>query len=107
MTILKTLFLLLIFNQAIACGKKNLYPDNSYPEVLITTSMGNILVELDRIRAPITVNNFLQYIDSGAYIGTIFHRVEKDFVVQGGGYNNKFEDIIECDKIYNESGNGF
>jgi peptidyl-prolyl cis-trans isomerase A (cyclophilin A) len=107
MYIIRTLSLLLLFNQAFACGNKNLYPDISYPEVLITTSMGDILVELDRIRSPITVNNFLQYIDSGAYIGTIFHRVEKDFVIQGGGYNKKLEDIKECDKIYNESGNGF
>jgi peptidyl-prolyl cis-trans isomerase A (cyclophilin A) len=106
MYLLKTLSLLLLFNLAFACDKKNLYPDNSYPEVLITTSMGDILVELDRIRSPITVNNFLQYIDSGSYIGTIFHRVDKNFVVQGGGYNKKLEDIKECDKIYNESGNG-
>lgn len=106
MYILRTLSFFLLFNQAFACDNKNLYPDNSYPEVLISTSMGDILVELDRIRAPITVNNFLQYIDSGTYIGTIFHRVEKDFVIQGGGYDAKFKDIKECEKIYNESGNG-
>ena len=106
MQLMKLLAFLLLFNQALACDNKNLYPDNSYPEVLITTSMGDILVELDRIRAPITVDNFLQYIDSGAYLGTVFHRVEKDFVIQGGGYDVKLKGIKECKQIYNESGNG-
>lgn len=102
----KAIFFTFLVSQAMACNKKNLYPDNTFPEVLISTSMGEILVELDRNRAPITVNNFLQYIASGAYVNTIFHRVEKDFVIQGGGYYKKLKDIVECEKIYNESGNG-
>lgn len=89
-----------------ACEKGEIYPDNTFPEILIATTMGDILIELDRNRAPITVNNFLKYIKSGAYNGTIFHRVEKNFVIQGGGYNKKFESIPECEKIFNESGNG-
>ena len=90
----------------LACDRTEVYPDNTFPEVLIKTSMGDILLELDRNRAPITVNNFLHYIKSNKYKNTIFHRVEKDFVIQGGGYNKNFEAISECDKIFNESGNG-
>lgn len=89
-----------------ACEKGEVYPDKTFPEILITTNMGDILVELDRNRAPITVNNFLKYIKSGVYKDTIFHRVVKDFVIQGGGYTKKFESIEECGKIFNESGNG-
>ncbi|MCF6318286.1 MAG: peptidylprolyl isomerase [Proteobacteria bacterium] len=107
------LFLALIFStfeKPMACdGSKlgfKLYPDNTFPEVLIETTMGNIVIELDRNRAPITVNNFLYYIHSGLYNNTVFHRVEKDFVIQGGGYGLKFDSIKECDSIFNESGNG-
>ncbi len=89
-----------------ACEKGQAYPDKTFPEVLIKTSMGDIMIELDRNRAPITVNNFLQYIKSGTFKKTIFHRVEKDFVIQGGGYNKDFKEITSCGKIFNESGNG-
>ena len=61
-------------------------PDNYYPRVKMETTMGDIVVELDRRRAPITVNNFLRYVDKQAFNGTIFHRVVPGFVVQGGGY---------------------
>ena len=100
------IFCIFLVNQTLACDGSKLFKDNTFPEVLIETSMGNILIELDRDRAPITVNNFLYYMNSGLYKNTIFHRVEKEFVIQGGGYNAKQESIIECDKIFNESGNG-
>ncbi len=101
------MFLLLAFSfETLACDDKTVYADKTYPEVLIKTSMGDILVELDRNRAPITVNNFLQYVKSGAFKKTIFHRVEKGFVVQGGGYDGHYKNVKECNKIYNESGNG-
>lgn len=98
--------MLLVVNQGFTCDTTELYPGKAFPEVLIKTSRGDILVELDRNRAPITVNNFLQYVKSNAYKGTIFHRVEKDFVIQGGGYKSDIKEITQCDKIYNESGNG-
>jgi len=100
------MFLILQIYQAMSCDGSKLFKDNTFPEVLIETSMGNILIELDRDRAPITVNNFLYYMNSGLYKNTVFHRVEKEFVIQGGGYNAKHESIIECDEIFNESGNG-
>jgi len=106
----KTALLILmqsLFAQTLyACEAKTYYPDTSFPEILIKTSLGEIVVELDRNRAPITVNNFLQYLASGAYEKTIFHRVEKNFVIQGGGYDEKLNAIKTCDKIFNESGNG-
>lgn len=57
-----------------------------FPQVRITTSLGDIVVQLNRSAAPLTVNNFLRYVDDGFYDGTIFHRVIDDFVVQGGGF---------------------
>ena len=66
--------------------------DNIFPRVEIVTSLGSIVVELDRSKAPITVNNFLTYVMDKSYQGSIFHRVERDvendrdFVIQGGGF---------------------
>ncbi len=80
--------------------------DNYYPRVKFETSMGDIIVELNRIRAEITVNNFLTYVINREYDNTVIHRVEKDFVVQGGGYNLKYEDLKSKAPIFNESGNG-
>ncbi len=81
-------------------------PDNLYPQVKLETSMGVIIVELDRIKAPITVNNFLSYVVNGEYDNTIFHRIIKDFIVQGGGYDKDFTMKKVNSDIINESGNG-
>ena len=51
----------------------------------LSTSKGDIVIELDEAKAPITVANFRQYVEDGYYEGTIFHRVIKDFMIQGGG----------------------
>ncbi len=56
------------------------------PAVVMETSMGNIKIELFEDKAPVTVKNFLAYVDDKHYDGTIFHRVMKDFVIQGGGW---------------------
>ena len=72
----------------------------------MVTSMGVIVVELDRVKAPITVDNFLEHVVKGEYNNTIFHRIIDDFVVQGGGYNAKFESKKVGKNIFNESGNG-
>jgi peptidyl-prolyl cis-trans isomerase A (cyclophilin A) len=68
--------------------------------------MGTIEVELNRNRAPATVNNFLRYVLEGHYDNTIFHRVMPDFVVQGGGYTPDIEERPLHEPIINESGNG-
>jgi peptidyl-prolyl cis-trans isomerase B (cyclophilin B) len=77
-----------------------------YPQLRIETNRGAFVLELDTPRAPITVANFLTYVDDGSYVGTIFHRVIPGFVVQGGGYTPDFEQRPARGMIPNESGNG-
>jgi len=81
-------------------------PDNLFPQVKMTTNLGEIVLELDRMRAPITVNNFLSYVVAERYNNTLFHRLEHNFVMQGGGYTAEMESIEEYPEIINESGNG-
>lgn len=69
----------------------------SNPQVLLTTSLGNITIELFEKEAPITVENFLKYVDEGFYNGTIFHRVIKGFMVQGGGFTT---DFVQKDSLF-------
>lgn len=80
--------------------------NNLYPQVKMETSMGVIMVELNRVKAPLAVNNFLHYVISTEYNNTIFHRVMEDFIVQGGGYDVDFIPRKEGEPVYNESGNG-
>lgn len=74
--------------------------------VRLTTTMGEITLELDRARAPLTVANFLLYVDDGHYDGTIFHRVIPGFMIQGGGYDVNLEERETRDPIKNEADNG-
>ncbi|MED5508294.1 MAG: peptidylprolyl isomerase, partial [Planctomycetota bacterium] len=57
-----------------------------YEYAMLETSQGNILLQLDRARAPISVRNFMKYVEDGGYDGTIFHRVINGFMIQGGGF---------------------
>jgi len=95
-----------LFVHAQDCEPPQVAADNLFPSVKLETSMGDIVVELDRLKAPVTVNNFLRYVTAGRYDGTIFHRVEPEFVIQGGGYDAAFEETPEYPAIVNESGNG-
>jgi peptidyl-prolyl cis-trans isomerase A (cyclophilin A) len=88
------------------CFPKEMIPDNMFPSVKLETSMGEIVVELNRMRAPASVNNFLRYVLEGEYNGTIFHRVMPGFVVQGGGYTKDIEEKTMHAPVCNESGNG-
>ena len=88
------------------CFPKEMIPDNLFPSVKLETSMGEIVVELNRLRAPASVNNFLRYVLEGEYNGTIFHRVMSGFVVQGGGYTKDIEEKTMHASVCNESGNG-
>ena len=56
------------------------------PQVLLKTSLGDIVLELNPDKAPVSTQNFLQYVKSGQYKGTIFHRVIPNFMIQGGGF---------------------
>ena len=78
----------------------------AHPYVKIETTEGDILLELDGRRAPITVANFLALVESGYYDGTIFHRVIPDFMIQGGGHTPNLELKEPGGFIVNESGNG-
>jgi peptidyl-prolyl cis-trans isomerase A (cyclophilin A) len=88
------------------CLAPEVMPENRFPTVRLETTMGDIVVELDRKRAPVTVNNFLRYVVDGRYDNTIFHRVMAGFVVQGGGYTESIEERELYPPIFNESGNG-
>lgn len=78
----------------------------AYPRVEMQTTEGNIVVELYPDKAPKTVENFLHYVNTGFYDGTIFHRVVKDFVVQGGGFDQDLQWRQPGDPIPNEAKNG-
>lgn len=75
------------------------------PRVLLETSMGAITIELFKEKAPITVKNFLGYVKEGYYDGLIFHRVIKDFMIQGGGMNEAMEQKKTKYAIKNEATN--
>jgi len=77
-----------------------------YPQVLIETNYGNILVELYPDKAPKTVQNFLRYVNEGFYDGTLFHRVISNFMIQGGGYTQDMQKKITHAPIPNEADNG-
>lgn len=78
----------------------------NYPQVQIKTSQGPILVELYPDKAPLTVENFLKYVKTGFYKGTIFHRIVNHFVIQGGGYTPELKLKDTLPPILNEATNG-
>jgi len=76
------------------------------PVVILSTSQGDIKVELDREKAPVTVENFLGYVDDGFFEGTIFHRVISGFMIQGGGFDREMARKDTRAPIKNEADNG-
>jgi peptidyl-prolyl cis-trans isomerase A (cyclophilin A) len=76
------------------------------PMVLVKTSMGSFKIELFEKEAPITVKNFLNYVDKKFYDGTIFHRVMPTFVIQGGGFDKNMVQKSTLTPIQNEAKNG-
>jgi cyclophilin family peptidyl-prolyl cis-trans isomerase len=76
------------------------------PRVLLKTSQGDIVLELDKRSAPVTVDNFLRYVRDGHYDGTIFHRVIDGFMIQGGGYTPELIGKGTRAAIMNEAPNG-
>ncbi len=73
--------------------------------IILKTSMGDITIELYEEKAPVTVANFLEYVNSGFYSNTIFHRVIKGFMVQGGGFEPGMSQKTSNDEIQNEANN--
>jgi cyclophilin family peptidyl-prolyl cis-trans isomerase len=102
----------IIFAALLACSSLGLHAQDAAPaaketsRVRVKTSMGSFVIELDSARAPLTVANFLEYVRAGHYNGTIFHRIIGTFVVQGGGFDEKFVEKPTRPGIPNESGNG-
>ena len=76
------------------------------PKVKMKTSMGDIVIELNSEKAPITVENFLSYVKKKHYDGTVFHRVIGDFMIQGGGFDDKLVEKSTGKGIKNEGQNG-
>ncbi|MDE2070794.1 MAG: peptidylprolyl isomerase [Gammaproteobacteria bacterium] len=74
--------------------------------ILMTTSLGEITLELDAQKAPMSVENFLAYVDEGFYDGTVFHRVIPKFMIQGGGFDSDMRQKKTRASIRNEAGNG-
>ena len=85
-----------------ACTAKG----NAPMKVKLTTSMGPIVIQLDKDKAPISTENFVKYVEAGHYNGTIFHRVIEGFMVQGGGFTKDMRQKPVNAPIKNESTNG-
>ena len=79
---------------------------NEPMKVKLTTSMGPIVIELNKDKAPVSTENFIKYVESGHYNGTIFHRVINGFMIQGGGFTPDMKQKPTQPPIKNESTNG-
>jgi peptidyl-prolyl cis-trans isomerase A (cyclophilin A) len=92
----------------LSAGRVHAQSDDKHPVVILDTSFGPITIELDQEKAPITVENFLKYVDDGFYDGMIFHRVIPRFMIQGGGFDYQMQEKTrgQKGKIKNESSNG-
>ena len=95
--------LALLFTGPLTAGEES--ATTSDPLVVIRTSEGDITLRLFPDKAPVTVENFLRYVDAGFYDGTIFHRVIQDFMIQGGGFLPDMTEKANGDPIVNESKN--
>ena len=92
-----------------SCSNKEAPKPSEPAFVAIETSMGTITVELDTAKAPLTAENFLDYVDGGHYDGTLFHRVMDDFMIQGGGFTKvgtEYAEKATRAPIKNEASNG-
>lgn len=79
---------------------------SAHPKVKLSTNHGDIVIALNADKAPETVKNFIQYVESGFYDGTIFHRVIENFMIQGGGFDESFKQKKTEASIQNEADNG-
>jgi len=98
--------LLMVAVLVCGCDKKTKKAKVEKKMVKLETSMGNIVIELNEQAAPVTVKNFLGYVEDAFFDGTIFHRVIPDFMVQGGGFTDQLEQKQTHEPIINEANNG-
>jgi cyclophilin family peptidyl-prolyl cis-trans isomerase len=106
MTPLTALGFLVLFQTVGGTQPQAATPAPGNPTVLISTSLGDITVELYNDRAPVSVQNFLQYVNDEFYAGTIFHRVISGFMIQGGGFTADMVEKPTRPPIRNEATNG-
>jgi peptidyl-prolyl cis-trans isomerase B (cyclophilin B) len=104
--IILALMLCISATPSFATDKKTEIKMSSTPNVKFTTSIGSFVVQLNAEKAPISSANFLKYVNEGFYNGTIFHRVIKGFMAQGGGFDAKFNQKKTHGPIKNEANNG-
>ena len=96
----------LTFLLAVLLAVSAIQAQDDVPSVILITTMGEIVIELDSDKAPGSVENFLEYVDSGFYDGTIFHRVIDRFMIQGGGFTEDMTQKKTRTAIGNEADNG-
>jgi peptidyl-prolyl cis-trans isomerase B (cyclophilin B) len=80
--------------------------EQASPRVVLQTTLGKIVIELDGAKAPLTTENFLSYVSSGHFDGTVFHRVIPGFMIQGGGFDQDMHQKSAASPIMNEADNG-
>jgi cyclophilin family peptidyl-prolyl cis-trans isomerase len=97
---------ILMLSVLFLCAALTRGDDAAKPRVVLQTNQGNLVLELEPESAPVTVDNFLGYVDSGHYDGTIFHRVVPGFMIQGGGFTAQLERKPIREPIENEAANG-
>lgn len=103
---IKTLsFLTLLLSTTLSFATENKMSDTQ-TKVKLTTSLGAITIQLDNAKAPVSAANFAEYVKSGFYNGTIFHRVIPGFMAQGGGFDTSFNQKETKAPIKNEADNG-
>ncbi len=98
--------LIYLFLAPVVTGAQEIPVDTSNPRIQVVTNLGSFVIELNRDRAPYTVDNILQYVNEGHYEGTVFHRVILGFIAQAGGLTEDFELKPVQRSVVNESGNG-
>jgi len=99
------LFLMLSFTSSYSYSTENKMSD-THPKVKFQTTAGDFIIELDAEKAPITVKNFLTYVEEGFYAGTVFHRIIPGFMAQGGGFDTDFKQKTTHATIKIEADNG-
>ena len=105
-TLFTRLLPVLLLACALLAAPQDIRAQGPDPVVKLETSMGDILVRLDARKAPMTTANFLEYVKAGQYDGTIFHRVIKDFMIQGGGLGPRMDEKATRVPVKNEADNG-
>ena len=105
MTLLKNT-LVLMFALTIFCSSSAVMAEDTNPRVRMSTTAGDIVLELNAAQAPNSVKNFMTYVNDGFYNGTIFHRVISNFMILGGGFTKDFKKKPTHAPIKNEADNG-